>query len=52
MKFKTIMDLKKKFNIKIALASKQGDKEKAKEHEDTRTAEIAKIEAERAEASA
>ena len=52
LKFKTIMDVKKKFNIKIALATKQGNAELAQEHKETQSSEIQKIEAARADASA
>lgn len=40
LKFKTIMDVKKKFNIKIALATKQGNAELAQEHKETQSSEI------------
>lgn len=37
LKFKTIMDIKKKFNIKIALANKQGNQDLAAEHKESQT---------------
>ena len=48
-KFKVTQDLKKRFNLKIALAQKQGDSQQAAQLQDQLKEEIKKIESEHTE---